>query len=795
MTILHKEADTGPPLEVEASTPADTGAEAECHSEGSAGQNDLAPSRRETKVSFFDGARVWAEMGFKVFPCQNRPGTDRHKSPHTRHGFKDATTDIIQIEKWGQEFPTALIGMPTGKATGIAVLDLDKKNGKDGFAAVPDWEELSPVTVRTGSGGAHVYFRADTPVRCSTGKNGADVRGDGGYVIVPPSTGYTWRGGNDLSSLPSFPANYRARKYIAQPAEELEAVDPAILVAALQVIPNNDEDYDRWNSMAMAVWSATRGTDEGFNAWDKWSQKSTKYVANTTARRWEGIHRSPPSSIGAGTVFFEANIADPEWRNRFFAVIDAKAEELQSQGLSDFCEHLGLNLPERVPGEAKALRTLGSSPDDGYHRPSTTVELATDTNKIEIEKASLGKRSSAERMTKSALGEWNAGSDDWKINARRWLLGNIYCRTFVSSLIADGGIGKTALRVAQALALATGRPLTGEKIFQRCRVLFVSLEDDKDELRRRVLAAMLHHNICLEEVTGYLFLSAPQGNAGKLVIADTRTRRPLVSIMKVEIEKAILAHKIDVLILDPLVKAHDVEENDNSAMDVVIQTLSNLAVAHNIAVDVLHHTSKGAADPGNADRGRGASAVKNGARLVYTLTQMNSDEAARFGIDEDKRRSYVRVDSGKVNITPPLERAQWFQIVGVPLGNAEELYPNGDNVQTVMPWTPPTAWDGISEEILERIIRDIDRGVPADLEKGIAEGGRYSDAPRVKTRAAWEVVARHSPAKNEKQCRDLIAELVKKKQLVVKDYHDPKDRKTVKGLYRAVPKDLENEPM
>jgi hypothetical protein len=47
--------------------------------------------------------------------------------------------------------------------------------------------------------------------------------------------------------------------------------------------------------------------------------------------------------------------------------------------------------------------------------------------------------------------------------------------------------------VAQLLSLATGRPLTGEHVFQRCRVLIVSLEDDADELRRRVLAAMLHH--------------------------------------------------------------------------------------------------------------------------------------------------------------------------------------------------------------------------------------------------------------------------------------------------------------
>ena len=89
------------------------------------------------------------------------------------------------------------------------------------------------------------------------------------------------------------------------------------------------------------------------------------------------------------------------------------------------------------------------------------------------------------------LGEWDAGDDDEPIPPREWLLGTVFCRTFISSLLAEGGVGKTAVRIAQCLSLATGRPLTGERVFKRCRVLIVSLEDDRNELRRRVRAAML----------------------------------------------------------------------------------------------------------------------------------------------------------------------------------------------------------------------------------------------------------------------------------------------------------------
>src|SRR5262245_34662339 len=125
---------------------------------------------------------------------------------------------------------------------------------------------------------------------------------------------------------------------------------------------------------------------------------------------------------------------------------------------------------------------------------------------------------------KPKLGEWDAGDDTDIPPPRGWLLGNVFCRRFVSSLIADGGVGKTALRIAQLLSLAIGRSLTGEHVFQLCRVLIVSLEDDAAELRRRVLAALIHHKVSRQEVAGWLFLATPGAGAGKLAIMDQRGR-------------------------------------------------------------------------------------------------------------------------------------------------------------------------------------------------------------------------------------------------------------------------------
>jgi hypothetical protein len=95
-------------------------------------------------------------------------------------------------------------------------------------------------------------------------------------------------------------------------------------------------------------------------------------------------------------------------------------------------------------------------------------------------------------------------------------------------------------------------------------------------------------------------------------------------------------------------------------------------------------------DPGNANRGRGASAFKDAARLVYTLSKMTLEKAEALGIDESDRWRYVRVDPAKVNIAPAAATARWFRLVGVALGNGNVVYPSSDEVQTIEAWTPLT---------------------------------------------------------------------------------------------------------
>lgn len=147
-----------------------------------------------------DAALAYAALGIPVFPCDpvskiplpTRDKDSSGKKIQGTGGHKKATTDPEMIRRWWRARPNAAIGMPTGPTSGIDVLDLDCKRGKNGFAAVPDWERLSPVIVRTPSGGAHLYFKSTGSIRNSTSRIaiGVDTRGVEGYVLLPPSPGY-----------------------------------------------------------------------------------------------------------------------------------------------------------------------------------------------------------------------------------------------------------------------------------------------------------------------------------------------------------------------------------------------------------------------------------------------------------------------------------------------------------------------------------------------------------------------------------------------------------------------------
>jgi hypothetical protein len=373
-------------------------------------------------------------------------------------------------------------------------------------------------------------------------------------------------------------------------------------------------------------------------------------------------------------------------------------------------------------------------------------------------------------MWATSLNEWNAGKRLGKPPPREWLLGNQFCRGFLSGVQAPGATGKSAVRMLQYLSLATGRPLSGEHIFRRARVLLLSLEDDDDELRRRLEAAQMHYDILPDELDGWLFCATPKG----IKLAEIKDGSRQAGQLDVMLREAIDRLQIDLVALDPFIKLHALEENDNGAMDFVCDLLVKLAIEKKIGIDAPHHTKKGQQVAGDPDAGRGASSARDAGRLIYTLTRMSDQEGETFGIPAEERRLYVRLDSGKVNIAPPSGKATWFKLVGVRLDNGTPDYPNGDEVQTVVRWHPPETWGTLSAAQLNAALDEIDAG--------LANGQRYSDAPKASTRAAWTVVQQHCPDRTEAQCREIVRTWVKNGVLFHEEYEDTEARKTRKGL-------------
>lgn len=164
----------------------------------------IGPTRDPVTVFREDllyAALDYAERGRPIFPV----GTDKKPLVKWKAG---ASTDYDQIMTWWSRWPFAMIGMPTGARSGFVVLDIDRKNGIDGLANLRaegiDPLALSNAVAHTPSGGLHVYFATtkDT-VRNSASvmAEGVDVRGDGGFIVLPPSrkntrrAGYTWAEG------------------------------------------------------------------------------------------------------------------------------------------------------------------------------------------------------------------------------------------------------------------------------------------------------------------------------------------------------------------------------------------------------------------------------------------------------------------------------------------------------------------------------------------------------------------------------------------------------------------------
>jgi hypothetical protein len=312
-------------------------------------------------------------MGWEVFPVP--PGTKRsHKSAQFSNGRPwGKTTDPEEIRRDFLRWFKANVAIVTGAASGIFVIEADtpKGHGVDGLASIEELEGKHgafPETLMavSPSGSEHRYYRhpgVEIKIKNSVSEiaPGVDIRGDGGMVVAPPSQKpgvYCWLNQLPVADAPAWllarvGADTRGKKKPSrarvdeqarandkpfepncQPGSACNTLDFNLaarqgnsirviadlheIEAALMAIPNDASvDWGAWNRIGMAVYSATGGSAAGFVLFDKWSQKYHRYDADHTSAKWEWLAKCPPTAIGAGTLYYEADQASPSWRSEY----------------------------------------------------------------------------------------------------------------------------------------------------------------------------------------------------------------------------------------------------------------------------------------------------------------------------------------------------------------------------------------------------------------------------------------------------------------------------------------------
>ncbi|WP_234905261.1 bifunctional DNA primase/polymerase [Rhizobium rhizogenes] len=652
-----------------------------------------------------DVAFHYVSTGWPVFPC--RPAaedvpdpntgeieTKKEKTPYTSNGLKGATRYERIVRRWWSDTPQAMIGVPTGAPIGAWVLDIDvPPDHEDGRIWLAAMEELhGPLpetrTATTASGGKHYFWRHVDGVRNRAGKSlglGVDTRGDGGFIIAPGSVmldgrGYEWDNDLPIADAPSWLLELvlpRAINHVAQP---------------LSYTAGTNDHY------------VNRAVDDELQKLAGTSQGGRGHALNASAF-------SLGQLVGAGALSrsdAEAGLYNAAMANGSLQT-DGERETLAKikRGLE-----AGARQPREIPEHQDNTRLVDISRmiSNGLKKardvkPDYTTRLEAEPERAEddapteddappIGDVAANDNEPAGPITATAF-KW---IDPSTLPRREFAYGKHLIRKYVSVTVSPGGLGKTALSLAESLAMTSGRALLGIKPSQRLRVWVFNAEDPRDEMERRIMAACIHYGLKPADIEGHLFLDSGREQELVVAIEDKKAgvviREPIVEAVVEQIER----YGIDVMIVDPFVSTHGVNENDNGAIDKVAKLWAQIADHTNCAIDIVHHLRKVADREATVEDARGAVSLIGAARSVRVLNRMSQEQADQAGLSGEDRFGYFSVTYGKSNLTPLSSHLDWRHLVSVPLGNARGLSKPQDFAPVVAEWKWPS-----SEEIAQDV--------------------------------------------------------------------------------------------
>lgn len=273
---------------------------------------------------------------------------------------------------------------------------------------------------------------------------------------------------------------------------------------------------------------------------------------------------------------------------------------------------------------------------------------------------------------------------------REWVYGYDYIKKYISVTASAGGIGKTSAIIVEAIAISTGKDLLGVQVKEQTNVWIINLEDPISEMQMRTIAAMQHYGITPEDVRGKLFMDG-EDTMQITLAAESRDGLITNDALLEHITRKVKENNIGVIIIDPFVSAHLVNENNNGSIQAVVAMLRKLARDTNSSVQLVHHIRKGNGDDATIDSVRGAGSLIGAARAARVINRITPDDAMALGVDEHDALGIFAVDDGKANLAPPSDKRIYRRMLSVEIAN-------GEHIGVAIKFKLPDLFDGVTTQ-------------------------------------------------------------------------------------------------
>ena len=372
-----------------------------------------------------------------------------------------------------------------------------------------------------------------------------------------------------------------------------------------------------------------------------------------------------------------------------------------AKGLADAEIHAITDNFTQPPYTADDTRREVQQAIDGARAKGWTPEPDPMAERMQSQNTALNIAMEPEQPEQAAS-EWPTPYSAWDASIlprREWIYGYDYIKKYISVTASAGGIGKTSAITVEALAIATGKPLLGTAVKSQANVWVINLEDPISEMQMRTLAAMKHYGLNKEDIKGRLFVDG-EDTMSITLAAEGRDGLITNDALLEHMTKKIKENNIGVVILDPFVSAHLVNENNNGSIQAVVAMLRKLARDTNTSIMLVHHIRKTNGEDATVDSIRGAGSLIGAARAARVINRITPEDAMALGVDEQQAKGIMRIDDGKANLAPPSDKAVYRQMISVEIAN-------GEHIGVAVEFKLPDLFDGVTARDLYKVQRAV----------------------------------------------------------------------------------------